>query len=414
LLEVLAYGSQRNAVFTLPSITSDRTAESPRRITRLPSDAVGGTLQWSQSLATRHTVSVGVDAASVDGEYFDQHSYVAGVPTRERQSGGSQQTIGAFVQDAIRLGARTRLMAGVRVDRIRNTDGRRGEILLASQAALSDSSYDDAAETAITYNLGIRHVVGDGLVVRAAGYRAFRNATLFELNTPLYLGNAGATVVEANPNLKSETLLGGEVGLDVEVDRTMLARVTGFWNEVSDPIVEFTVGTATSAGQVIAPCGALANNATCRQRRNVGTLRSQGAEVELQWRPTARWVIGTSYSHNPTEIISPGEPVDGKAPRGAVRNALTGTVSWSIPRVADVHVEARWVDARFDDDRNTIRLDPFTVLGMSLSHPVSPRLTAYLRIENLLDEVYEVTRGSNGLAEVGGPRWVMAGVRGRW
>jgi outer membrane cobalamin receptor len=106
--------------------------------------------------------------------------------------------------------------------------------------------------------------------------------------------------------------------------------------------------------------------------------------------------------------------VDGKAPRGAVRNALTGTVSWSIPRVADVHVEARWVDARFDDDRNTIRLDPFTVLGMSLSHPVSPRLTAYLRIENLLDEVYEVTRGSNGLAEVGGPRWVMAGVRGRW
>lgn len=414
VLNLIAYGQHRSALFTLPSITSDRTAESPRRETRLPSDAIGGTLQWTQAFASRHAVTIGVDVSSVDGSYSDRHTYVAGAPTRERQSGGTQQTLGAFVQDGIQLGATTRLSAGLRVDRIRNRDGRRGELLLTTGAALSDSSYDDASETAVTYNLGVQHTLGNGLLLRAAGYRAFRNATLFELNTPLYLGNAGATVVEANPNLKSETLLGGEVGVDLELGRTFLARVTGFWNEVSDPIVEFTVGTATSAGQVIAPCGSLANNATCRQRRNVGTLHSRGAEVELQWRPRTRWVLGSSYSHNPTEIISPGEPVDGKSPRGAVRNALTGTVTWSVPRVADIHVEARWVDARFDDDRNTIRLDPFTVLGMSVSHPVSPQLTAYVRVENLLDELYEVTRGTTGLAEVGGPRWIMAGVRGRW
>jgi outer membrane receptor protein involved in Fe transport len=414
VLSVIAYGQQRNAVFTLPAISGDRTTESPRRETRLPSEAIGGTLQWTQGIGARHALTVGVDLSSVDGSYSDRHSFAAGAPTRERQSGGTQRTVGAFVQDGIRLGDRTRLLAGLRMDRIRNSDGRRGEILLATGAALSDSTYDDASETAVTYNLGLQHTISAGVLVRAAGYRAFRNATLFELNTPLYLGNAGATVVEANPNLKSETLIGGELGADVELDRRFLARVTAFWNEVSDPIVEFTVGTSSSAGQVIAPCGPLANNAVCRQRRNVGTLQSRGAEVELQWRPSRAWVIGSSYSYNPTEIISPGEPVDGKSPRGAVRNALTGTVTWSVPRVADFHVEARWVDARFDDDRNTIRLDPFTVLGMSISHPISPRLTAYVRAENLLDELYEVTRGTNGLAEVGGPRWIMAGVRGRW
>jgi outer membrane receptor protein involved in Fe transport len=414
VVSLIGYGQQRSAVFVLPAVSADRTTETPRRETRLPSDAIGGTLQWTQTLATRHAVTAGVDVSAVDGSYSDRHSYVADAPTRERQSGGTQHTIGAFVQDGVRLGPRTRLTAGLRVDRIRNTDGRRGEILLSSGAALSDSSYDDASETAVTYNLGVQQRFAPGILVRAAGYRAFRNATLFELNTPLYLGNVGATVVEANPNLLSETLVGGEIGADFELDQRVLARVTGFWNEVRNPIVEFTVGTSTGASQVIAPCGRLATNAVCRQRRNVGTLQSRGAEVELQWRPSSAWVLGSSYSHNPTEIISPGEPVDGKSPRGAVRNALTGTVAWSAPRLAAIHLEARWVDGRFDDDRNTIRLDPFTVLGMSVSRPVTAQLTAYVRVENLLDEVYEVTRGSSGLAEVGGPRWIMAGVRGRW
>jgi outer membrane cobalamin receptor len=84
------------------------------------------------------------------------------------------------------------------------------------------------------------------------------------------------------------------------------------------------------------------------------------------------------------------------------------------PRVATTEFEVRHVGVRYDDDINSIELKPFTVVGATVQRPLTHRITAYVRVENLLDEVYEISRGTNGLAEVGGPRWVMVGVRSRW
>ncbi len=414
VMTLLAYRQTRDAAFTLPAVSTDRATEGPRRATRIPSTGAGGTVQWARRVAGRHDVSVGVDASWVDGEYRDQHTVVAGQLTRERSSGGTQSSIGLFVQDGITLGDHTNLQAGARVDRIRDEDGRRGEIVLATGASLSDSTYPGRSVTPLTFNVGVTHALSDVVRLRTSGYRAFRNATLNELHTPLYTGTFGSNVVEANADLAAETLLGAELCADLEPGDAWLVRLTGFWNRVSDPIVEFTVGTATANGEVIEPCGPLNRNGVCRQRRNVGVLRSVGVESEVDWRPSARFGLGMAYAFNPTRIISPGEAVDGASPRGAARHAITGTARWSAPHLVDIGIEVRHVGTRYDDDRNTIALEPFTIIGAHLSRRVTRQLTAYLRVENLLDTEYEISRGTSGLVEVGGPRWILAGLRGRW
>jgi hypothetical protein len=41
-------------------------------------------------------------------------------------------------------------------------------------------------------------------------------------------------------------------------------------------------------------------------------------------------------------------------------------------------------------------------------------MTAQFKIENLLNEAFETTRTSAGIAEMGAPRWVTAGIRAAW
>ena len=413
-LTMLAYRTDRTAFFTLPAVATDRKTESPRRATRLPSSAVGGTLQWGKRVNNHHDVSVGVDVSTVDGEYRDQHTMVAGAFTRERYSGGEQRSVGVFVQDGIDLGERTRVQLGTRIDRIGDLRGRRGELVLATGATLSDSIYPATGRTAVTFTAGATHRVSSQVQLRTSTYRAFRNATLNELHTPFYVGNFGTNIIEANATLAPETLIGAEAGADLEFGNAWLVRLTGFWNRVSDPIVEFTVGTASTAGEVVAPCGPLTRNGVCRQRRNVGALRSVGLESEVDWRPSEQLGFGLAYAFNPTRIISPVASVNGATPRGATRDAVTGRARWMHPRVATTELEVRHVGVRYDDDINSIELKPFTVVGATVQRPLTHRITAYVRVENLLDEVYEISRGTNGIAEVGGPRWVMVGVRSRW
>jgi hypothetical protein len=41
-------------------------------------------------------------------------------------------------------------------------------------------------------------------------------------------------------------------------------------------------------------------------------------------------------------------------------------------------------------------------------------VTAYVRVENALNKEFEVARTRAGLADLGAPRWVTAGVRTSW
>lgn len=409
------YGAHRTSRFTLPSVSTDRSTETMRRATSIPSSSAGGTVQWAPGLGAGHEATVGVEASWVKGEYHDLHTVVSNQYARERYAGGRQLSLGLFATDGITLSERTRLQLGARAERVLNLEGFRGELLRSTGTALSDTSYPGQDQTVLTGLVGVRHLLATSTALRASAYRSFRSATLFELHTPVFTGSAaGSSVIEANPALRPELLHGIEVGIDQSVGQMLLVRGTAFLNRVTDPIVEVTLGTATTAGQVIAPCGALARNTVCRQRRNVGAVRSTGLELDAEWRPSSALGVELGYAYNPTRLVSPDSLLDGRWTRGAARHSLSAAVSAAPAGVADLRLEIRRVGARYDDDRNTVELPSFTLIGATLSRRIGPWLSASLRAENLLDARYPVSRGSTGIEEMGAPRWVLAGLRVQW
>ena len=394
------------------AINADRSAESRRTDVTNPAAIVGTSAQWIRQLGA-HRLSAGTDLSWTDGTFTELSRFQSDSPTRDREVAADQRIAGVFLTDAITLGTRTMLQLGVRLDRVTNGAARRVDTDLTTGTVLRDTTFGARSESPLTYNIGLRHRLTSGVQLRATHYRSFRNPALFEMHVPTQVAG-GTAFLEVNPDLRAERMVGAELGLDVETSGTLALRATGFWNRVTDQVIDFTVGTAAANGEIVGPCGPLNAGQVCRQRRNIGHLRTVGLETELDWRPSRTVHLSLSYTHNPTRVTADGLSVDGNEARGAIRHGAAAALSAMVPVLGTVAVDARHVSSRWDDDRNSINLEPFTVVGVRVSRDITPALGAYVRVENLTDTRYEVTRDTRGLAELGAPRWVTAGLRARW
>ncbi len=136
-------------------------------------------------------------------------------------------------------------------------------------------------------------------------------------------------------------------------------------------------------------------------------------QYEGDYEDLSVWV---SYTFNPTKISAPAsEPgLDGKLSRSAPRHAAALIVAYRSPSILTASTTVRYVGPRFDDDLNEIGLDAFWVLDLKVERRLFPGAAAYLKIENLFDREYEITRSAGGFARRGLPRFGMAGLRARW
>lgn len=409
---VAAFTNHRVANQESFSYNSDRSARTPQRAIETPARSTGVSLQWTQMAFERHELSAGADISSAKGSLAEQYSYSGGVFTREREVAGTQELAGVFLQDAADLGAGVRLLASVRADRIRNADGRRIVRDLSNGSVISDSLVGGLSTNSVTGSLGLRWQQSDWLALRSSVYEAFRAPSMYEMYQPRF--SSRGTVTEANAELKAERLKGGEFGVDLTPGPGFITRVTVFTNRVTSPIMDITIGSAGSQPEVIAPCGLMPANQTCGQRRNVPALRSRGVETEIEWRPTAAWRTTAGYSFSPTRVYAPGQPVDGMQAIRSARHMVSSSLSYDSPRWASIAIDGRYVGARFDNDLNTVELADFYLVGLRLNRALGRGMTAYLKVENLLDEEFEIARSPSGQADMGAPRWVTAGLRVTW
>jgi len=412
VLDLTGYGNHRTSLVIATNVASDRTSEALRSISKNPSDGAGVSVQWSQT-AGSHMLTAGTDWSLAKGFGRENYGFSQGVMTLQRVSEGRQLLGGVFLQDAWEIAPRWRVLGALRFDIVRNADGRRRERDLSSGSVLLDTAYATEVTRRVSFNTGVRHQATSWLAMRASLYQAFRAPTLSEMYRP-NKGTGRGQITEANPGLRPERLTGAELGVDLTLSDDLLLRLGGFWNRVLDPVVDFTVGVAASNGQVIEPCGALFKDQVCRQRRNVESLVTAGLETELEYHPRPEWSFWGSYAFNPTRVTAEGQPVDGKWARAAARHVATAFITWEQPRILGVTLEGRYVGHRFDDDLNSLELGDFAVASLRLNRRLFGQTSAYLKIENLFAAQYEVTRGTTGIVEVGGPRWVLAGIRSTW
>jgi outer membrane cobalamin receptor len=408
---VAGYVSRQNSTNATSTIATDRRSETPATNQfDVPATAIGSNLQWSKSLTSTQLVSIGADTQWIDGETNEDFNFLGGVLTRRRRSAGRQLFTGVYAEDLVQLASRWRLVAGARVDSWQAADGFRRETDIPSQTILRDDVYADRNEVTVNPSLGVVFMASKHLSVRGSAYRGFRAPTSVELYRPFRA--RGNVVTESNALLNPERLTGGEGGVDITVGG-LRVRETAFWDDLSDAITTRTIAEAGGVARNIAPCGVVPAGGVCRQRQNIGRIRSRGLESELHFRARAGWGLGATYLFDPSRVVdNPAEPLlVGRFNKLSPTHQLVVTADYEHLKWITVSVIVRAIGSSFEDDVNSLELHRFAVTDVRISRPLSQQAELFVSFQNAADRIYEISRAADGTVGIGAPRLIHGGVR---
>lgn len=380
----------------------DRARVGPGRNTEelsahqdVPTRDLGASLLWSSPPLQQggtHSLSLGADARSISGttreRLYPTTASLPSNPTVQRDAGGDQRLLGVFAQDLYDYSDAVSASVALRYDRWQNLSGWRVE--QAYNGTQTATDFGDRSGGEFSPKLGLRWRVNDWLAARGTVYRAFRAATLDELYRPFQVGTVRT---DSNPDLTPETVRGAEVGVDFGGHGAPTARVTAFWNEMQDPIVNVTTGANT------------------RQRRNLGQARIEGFEFDGSWAFAEHWSVDAAYTLAKTEVTeAPGQPqLVGKELPQAPQDLARLSLSFDDPRLLGVNVQVRYVGQQYENDINTLPMADVVLTDVFANWHATPRLDVFVAVENVFDETYLVGRA--GVDTIGQPRFVHGGFR---
>ncbi len=379
-------------------VASDRSFEALSAIQDVPADEEGSSLVWttpSWELGGKHVLAAGADVRRVVGTSDEQLFPATPNPaaTALRRTGGGQQFVGLFLQDLYTVTPEVELMAALRWDMWRNVDGvRRVERV---NGEVDTASFTDRSEQQLSPRLGVRLRPWEWLTVRASGYRAFRAPTLNELYRPFQVGTV---LTAANETLRAERLVGGEAGIEASTPRGLTARVTGFWNELEEPITNVTLEAPLPDGSQ-------------RQRQNLGRARVRGVEVGTDWRVSRRWTALLAYTLVDSEVrTAPGNPdLVGKQLAQDPVHRGTAIVTFHDAQLLTATLQLRVTGPQFEDDLNERGMGGYAVVDAFVSRRLVGGVELFAAAENLFDRRYLVGRA--GVDTLGQPLMLRVGLR---
>ncbi len=168
----------------------------------------------------------------------------------------------------------------------------------------------------------------------------------------LYRGfRAGNVFTEANSDLRAERLTGAEGGAILTGwSQRLMLRGTFFWNEITRPVANVTLTTTPSL--------------ITRQRQNLGSTISQGAEFEASVQVSNSITLsgGYQYTHATVTSFTVDPALSGLNPSlvglnvpQIPRNQFDFQARYSRPFIL-LAVQGRFGGNQFDDDQNTLLL----------------------------------------------------------
>ncbi len=358
---------------TFSSIAGDRQSETLTSSQYVPAVDRGLSMEWQRAWSSTDLVA-GADTREVEATSNEQTFAPNGTPRAPTHTPGYQRTSGAYVQMTLRPAAGFTATIGARGD--------------TRQPARDQGILD--GDSAFSPRVSFGWTVSPLFVIRGSLGWAFRAPTLNER----YRGfRAGNVVTLPNQGLVPESLRSVE-GAVLFTPRRGTLRVTFYRNDLSDPVTNVTI---TSTPQLIT-----------RQRENVGAIVAWGSELEGDWRLTSRLSVVGSAAFTSSHF-NDYVPLDGlvvpQVPTWQTAIGLRGTAFWQLVFSAQLRAFGR----QFDDDRNTLVLNPGSVVDLTAVRPVTRRLDAYVSIENLFDVGYDV--GRSPVRTVGQPFTLHGGVR---
>lgn len=405
-----AYAQDGSYASTFSSVNATRTAETPASNQfAVPATAEGAawTGVWTQPDGGR--TSAGVDARFVRGETREDYTFTNGAFTRLRIAGGNQAFAGLFALHEQPLLPDLRFTLGARFDEWREDDGHRRETDLGSGAALRDDRYADRDGTEFSPSAGLVWQPAPAWRVRVAAQHAFRVPTLNELYRPF---RQGTTVVETNPDLRTEHVTSGELGADWTQGPFTLGA-TGFWNDLHDEVANVTIargpGTFPLFGTL--PAGGLG-----QQRLNLDRTRVRGLDLSARWKAGEKLLLTADWLYDDATVLraSVSPALVGKRLPQVARNSASLGAVWHAPAGVTLTPRVRWIGRQFEDNENTLVLGEAIVADLTVSRPVSKHVELFLSAENLGNARVETGRSADGTVNTGTPRLTLGGLRGTW
>jgi iron complex outermembrane receptor protein len=389
----------------------------PRNTVRLtvdqivPTDSVGGMVQWSKVLGMSNQLSVGGDWRRVSGD-SNEDTYnqsgplvspvTAAVLALTRVSGGTQRSIGAYVQDVFTPINRLVLTVGARIDAWKNYDAHNLEtnVPAGTPGAGHNPNLPDKDDTVGSPRVGALYHVSDRVRVWGDYSMGFRAPTLNELYRSF---SVGAVRTNANSQLGPERLKGGELGVSVAPVRTVVLRSTFYDNRVKEPVANVTIGV----NQL--------------QRQNLGRTRIRGlqSDIEVTIGEFVRVTGGYLFNDAKVQEFAANPALVGLYLAQVPKHRGSFSIAYTNPRLLNVAVGVQGVGRQFEDDLN-VRTVPgetepglpaYSILDLTASRAVGANLEFFFGIQNLAnEEIIAFTQPTT----TGSPRLVNGGVRIRW
>jgi outer membrane receptor protein involved in Fe transport len=381
------YGSGEHYHQSFSAISADRNSETLTRWQTVPSDQIGFSMNWSRPISSTNLL-VGADGRFIHGE-SDETAFVASSPTSLVSAGGRSNLVAAFAQISETFKKRLRLSAGLRFDWWLNTDGF-NRTAKPTNVSPTQTLLKPHVETAWSPRLGAIYDLAPQWKLTASAYEGFRAPVLNELYRSFRLGNI---LTLANDQLSAEHLYGGETGIRY-LHKRFLVSGTFFQQNVENPVANVTQSTTASL--------------LTRQRENLGSLLARGSDLDLLViLPHIQLRTGYEYVHSVVGSFSANPIlVEKKIPQVPGQTAtFSGTFTaraWTL--VASVRTAGR----QFDDDLNQFSLQPYSVMGVSISKQIG-RWTWFASATNILDAKIQVA--ATPVPNYAMPRIISGGVR---
>ncbi|HEX3131912.1 MAG TPA: TonB-dependent receptor [Thermoanaerobaculia bacterium] len=226
-----------------------------------------------------------------------------------------------------------------------------------------DVPEEGGAEWSPRLGFGWRPV--EGVRVHASAGRAWKLPSFFALASPRALGG--------NPDLKPETVIGGDLGADWRLAHNVDAGLTLFYNRYQD-LVDFDFEQFLHV--------------------NRSEVETRGVEGSLGWHPSDRLSFQANATWQDFEDLKTHAKLRHRPEwTGGVRVLWKPAPAYSLD--ADVQAVSRFFDEQIPvPERDTVEARELVGLGAAwrFSHPWELRL----RVDNLLGEEYETLIGFPG------------------
>jgi outer membrane receptor protein involved in Fe transport len=390
----------------------DPVARNTARVTlnqKVPTQNWGGMVQWSRAFGAQHYFTGGTDWRWVDGESqeYAMDTTTGTTPTLYRESGGTQRSVGAFVQDLYTPTERATITLSMRLDNWRNYNGHNNETNLpaGTPGAGNRPNLEDRDDTVGSPRVAALYRLTPQVNVWGDYAYGFRAPTLNELYRQFRVGQR---LTLANENLGPERLRSGEIGVNLALPRNLVLRETYFDNRMENPVSTIVRRDLNAAGNTV-------------QRTNLGRTRIHGfqTDADVQVSPVVK--VSAGYLFNLAKVTE--NEIDptlvGNYLVQVPKNRGSVSIAYTDPKIANLSLALQFVGRQFDDEANTATvpgedapgLPAYTMVDFNAGRTITRNLDVFLAVQNMFNVEYIVQTAPT---TIGAPRLVSFGLRFGW